>query len=314
MRIAFAGTPAMAVPSLKALIAAGHEVVAVVTRPDAPLGRSKKLVASPVAQAAGELGVPVLKPERPRDPDFVARLTEICPEACAVVAYGALLPQKVLDIPVHGWINLHFSLLPRWRGAAPVQRALMAGDTVTGTTTFRIVKQLDAGPIFRQDEVEVTADETAGELLERLAVSGADQLVGTFDDISAGSQPIAQPDDGITVAHKVSVQDAHIDWKLPAEDLARLIRGTSPSPGAWSTFEQRRFKILAARVAASSGDDAALAPGELAASAHTLLAGTGQGNLELIRVQAFGKKAMNGADWARGAKPGPGERLDEGDA
>ncbi len=311
MRIAFAGTPVAAVPSLKALLAAGHEIVAVITRPDAPAGRGKKLMPSPVAGAAAALGLEVLKPQHPRDPEFVDQLTRIVPDACAVVAYGALLPQRVLDIPEHGWINLHFSLLPRWRGAAPVQRALMAGDQVCGVSTFRIVKELDAGPLYRSLDVPVVPDETAGQLLNRLAEIGARVLVDTFDDIVLGRQPQPQPEQGVTLAAKVTVDDAHIVWTRPAEELVRLIRGTSPAPGAWTLFEARRFKILGARLHESDPNPMVLAPGELDVRPHTLLAGTGDGVLELIRVQAFGKKAMDAADWARGAKPASGTRLGE---
>lgn len=311
MRIAFAGTPAAAVPSLKALLAAGHQSVAVITRPDAPAGRGKKLMPSPVARAAAELGLEVLTPHHPRDPEFVDQLTRIAPDACAVVAYGALLPQRVLDIPGHGWINLHFSLLPRWRGAAPVQRALMAGDQVCGVSTFRIVKQLDAGPLYRSLEVPVVPDETAGQLLDRLAEIGARVLVDTFDDIALGRQPEPQPEQGVTLAAKVTVDDARIAWTRPAEELVRLIRGTSPAPGAWTLFEARRFKILGARLHESGSNPTVLSPGELDVRPHTLLAGTGDGVLELTRVQAFGKKAMDAADWARGAKPASGTRLGE---
>lgn len=311
MRIVFAGTPVTAVPSLKALLAAGHQIVAVVTRPDAPTGRGKKLTASPVALAAAELGLPVLRPTHPRESDFVERLRSIAPEACAVVAYGALLPQNVLDIPPHGWINLHFSLLPRWRGAAPVQRALMAGDPVTGVSTFRIVKALDAGPVYRTLELPVAPEETAGELLDRLAEVGDQVLVDTFADIAQGRQPRPQAEQGVTLAAKVGVEDAHIDWTRPAGELVGLIRGTSPAPGAWTHFEGQRFKVLGARLHAPQARVTALEPGELGAHPHALFAGAADGELELTRVQAFGKKAMDAADWARGAKPAPGTRLGE---
>ena len=165
MRVVFAGTPEVAVPSLDALLASRHEVVAVFTRPDAPSGRGKRLTASPVAERAAELGLETLKPHRPRDQDFVARLTELAPDCCPVVAYGALLPQRVLDIPPQGWVNLHFSLLPAWRGAAPVQRAILAGDQVTGATTFRIVLELDAGPTFASITEPIRPTDTAGDLL-----------------------------------------------------------------------------------------------------------------------------------------------------
>ena len=315
MRIVFAGTPGTAVPGLRALTGAGYDVVAVVTRPDAPSGRGRRLRASPVADAAQELGIEVLKPSRPRDEDFVARLTALAPDVCAVVAYGALIPEHVLAVPAHGWVNLHFSLLPAWRGAAPVQRALMNGDTVTGVTTFRLVPALDAGPIHRQLRVPVGADETAGELLDRLAVLGADVLVGTMADIEAGLAPVDQDDEAATTAPRIEVAEARLDWTVPAARLARTVRGTSPHPGAWTLLEGRRFKVLAARVddpTSAGPHPGALAPGCIEADARHLWAGTGDGALELVRVQDFGRRAMSGADWARGAKPAPGARFDDG--
>ena len=314
MRIVFAGTPGTAVPSLRALAESRHEVVAAVTRPDAPTGRGRRLRASSVAAAAQELGIEVLKPAHPRDEDFVTRLTALAPDVCAVVAYGALIPEHVLAIPAHGWVNLHFSLLPAWRGAAPVQRALMNGDATTGVTTFRLVPELDAGPVHRQLRVPVGEDETAGELLDRLAPIGADVLVGTMADIEAGLPAVEQDDEAVTLAPKVEVGDARLDWSAPAEHLARVIRGTSPHPGAWTLFEGRRFKVLAARAddpAAPGPHPGALGPGRIAAGSRHLWVGTGDGALELVRVQDFGRKAMSGADWARGARPAPGARFDD---
>ena len=314
MRIVFAGTPEAAVPSLRALAGSPHEVVAVVTRPDAPAGRGKRLTASPVAVAAQELDIEVLKPAHPRDEDFVERLTRLAPDVCAVVAYGALVPEKVLAIPAHGWVNLHFSLLPAWRGAAPVQRALMSGDTVTGVTTFRLVPALDAGPVYRQLRVPVGEEETAGELLDRLARIGADVLVDTMADIEAGLPAVEQDEEAVTLAPKVEVGDARLDWSAPAGHLVRVVRGTSPHPGAWTLFEGRRFKVLAARAddpAVSGPHPGPLVPGQIEADARHLWAGTGDGALELVRVQGFGKKAMSGADWARGTRPAPGARFDD---
>jgi len=314
MRIVFAGTPEAAVPSLRALAGSGHDVVAVLTRPDAPAGRGKRLTPSPVAVAAQELGIEVLKPAHPRDAEFVERLSRLAPDVCAVVAYGALVPEHVLAIPEHGWVNLHFSLLPAWRGAAPVQRALMNGDTVTGVTTFRLVPELDAGPVHRQLRVPVADDETAGELLDRLARIGADVLVDTMADIEAGLPAVEQDDEAVTLAPKVEVGDARLDWSAPAEQLVRVIRGTSPHPGAWTLFEGRRFKVLAARVddpAAPGPHPGDLGPGRIEADPRHLWAGTGDGVLELVRVQGFGKKAMSGADWARGTRPAPGARFDD---
>ena len=235
MRIVFGGTPDVAIPSLDALADSRHELVAVVTRPDAPSGRGKKLTASPVAQRAAELGIEVLKPQRPRDEEFVSRLTEIAPDCCPVVAYGALLPQRVLDIPRHGWVNLHFSLLPAWRGAAPVQHAILAGDQITGATTFRIVLELDAGPIFATVTEPIRPDDTAGDLLHRLSLSGARLLVDTLDGIEDGTlTPTPQPetDAQVSYASKINVEDARIDWTQPAEVVDRLDPRLRPSPGS----------------------------------------------------------------------------------
>lgn len=295
MRIVFCGTPEVAVPSLDALVASNHEVVAVVTRPDAPSGRGKRLSASPVAERAAELELETLKPNRPRDEDFVARLTEIAPDCCPVVAYGALLPQRVLDIPPQGFVNLHFSVLPRWRGAAPVQHAVLAGDPSTGATTFRIVLELDAGPTYDVVTEPIRPTDTAGDLLTRLAYSGSDLLVRTLDAIEAGVQPTEQPAEGVTYASKITVEDAQIAWSQPAVVLDRLVRACHPSPGAWTTFRGERFKIAAAAPVEGS-----LAPGELQVTKRTVRVGTGDGLLELGQVQAQGKKPMPAPDWARG--------------
>ena len=217
MRVVFAGTPEAALPALEAVAKSRHELVAVITRPDAPAGRGRKLVASPVAQRAEELGVPVLKPEHPRDPAFQAELAALAPDCCPVVAYGAMLPRSALDIPRHGWVNLHFSVLPAWRGAAPVQHALLAGDEVTGATTFRIVPALDAGPTFGVMTERVRATDTSGDLLERLAEGGAGLLVSTLDGIEDGTlEAREQPTEGITLAPKIDVADAEVDWGRPA--------------------------------------------------------------------------------------------------
>jgi methionyl-tRNA formyltransferase len=298
VRIVFGGTPDVAIPSLDALAGSRHELVAVVTRPDAPSGRGKKLTASPVAQRAAELGIEVLKPQRPRDEEFVARLAELAPDCCPVVAYGALLPQRVLDIPQHGWVNLHFSLLPAWRGAAPVQHAILAGNKTTGATTFRIVLELDAGPVFATVTEPIRPDDTAGDLLHRLSVSGARLLVTTLDGIEDGTlTPTPQPEsDGqLSYASKISVDDARIDWKEPADVVDRLIRACFPAPGAWTTFEGERFKINSTRIS-----DAVLPPGVLDVTKRSVRVGTGTQALALGEVQAQGKKPMAAADWARG--------------
>jgi methionyl-tRNA formyltransferase len=296
MRVVFAGTPEVAVPSLDALVASPHDVVAVVTRPDAPSGRGRKLVASPVAQRAEELGIPVLKPEHPRDPGFQAELKALEPDACPVVAYGALLPQSALDIPQHGWINLHFSVLPAWRGAAPVQHAIWAGDEFTGATTFRIVRELDAGPTYGVMTERIRATDTAGDLLGRLAEGGAGLLVATLDGIASGDlEAREQPTDGITIAPKILVDDARIDWAKPAVAIDRQIRACTPGPGAWSLFDGERIKLGPVRVTEGS-----LAPGVLEITKNAVRVGTATQPVQLGQVKAFGKKEMAAADWARG--------------
>jgi methionyl-tRNA formyltransferase len=307
VRIVFGGTPDVAIPSLDSLVASRHELLAVVTRPDAPSGRGKKLTASPVAQRAVDLGIEVLKPQRPRDEEFVNRLREFAPDCCPVVAYGALLPQAVLDIPRHGWINLHFSLLPAWRGAAPVQHAILAGDQITGATTFQIVLELDAGPIFATVKEPIRPDDTAGDLLHRLSLSGARLLVETLDGIEDGTlAPTPQPetDAQVSYASKINVEDARIDWTQRAEVVDRLVRACAPAPGAWTTFRGERFKINSVRIC-----DSVLRPGRLEISKRFVRVGTATQALELDEVQAQGKRPMAGAAWARGITFEPEPRL-----
>lgn len=307
MRVVFAGTPDVAIPALDALVASGHDVVGVVTRPDAPAGRGRKLVASPVGLRAEELGLPVLKPAHPREPEFQAALAELRPDVCPVVAYGALLPQSALDIPEHGWINLHFSILPAWRGAAPVQHSIWAGDEFTGATTFRIVKALDAGPTFGVMTERVRPTDTAGDLLGRLAEGGAELLVRTLDGIADGSlEARDQPGEGISLAPKILVEHAEIDWNDTPQRIDRQIRACTPGPGAWSIWEGERFKIGAVKVAT---DRERLAPGLLEVTKNAVFVGTSTHPVELGEVKAFGKKQMRAADWARGVTVPEGARL-----
>ncbi|MFD5736320.1 methionyl-tRNA formyltransferase [Streptomyces sioyaensis] len=310
MRLVFAGTPEVAVPALDALIASDrHEVVAVVTRPDAPAGRGRKLVASPVAERAEEAGIEVLKPVRPREEDFLARLREIAPDCCPVVAYGALLPKAALDIPAQGWVNLHFSLLPAWRGAAPVQHAVLAGDEVTGASTFQIEEGLDSGPVYGVLTEQVRPTDTSGDLLTRLAFAGSGLLVATMDGIEDGTlQAVPQPAEGVTLAPKIEVEDAKVDWTAPALRVDRVIRGCAPAPGAWTVFRGERLKLMSAASAAAH-DELTLAPGALAVTKKAVYAGTGSHPLELVWVQPQGKKPMKAADWARGVRIEGGERL-----
>lgn len=301
MRIVFAGTPAPALPSLRRLIASPrHEVVAVLTRPDAAAGRRGTPVPSPVAALAAEAGLPVLRPDRPNSPDFVAELADLAPECCAVVAYGALLRPELLAVPAHGWINLHFSLLPAWRGAAPVQAAIAAGDTVTGATTFLIEPDLDSGPVYGVVTETIRPDDTAGDLLDRLAVSGAVLLEATLDGVADRSlTPVAQSVEGVSLAPKVTVEQGRIRWELPAHVLERRIRSVTPGPGAWTMVGDQRIKVGPVTI-----DQAAevLAPGVIEAQRSRVLVGTGSRPVVLGQVQPPGKKPMAAADWARGAR------------
>ncbi|HEY4703872.1 MAG TPA: methionyl-tRNA formyltransferase, partial [Streptosporangiaceae bacterium] len=292
-----------AVVALEALLASRHEVVAVVTRPDAPAGRGRHLEASPVAQLAESAGLEVLKPAKARDPEFLDRLRAIGPDCCPVTAYGALLPQVALDIPVHGWVNLHFSVLPAWRGAAPVQHALLHGDDVTGATTFQIVKELDAGPVFGVLTEPVGPRDTAGDLLGRLAVSGARLLVDTLDGIESGEvRAVPQPEEGISYAPKINPEDARVDWGLSAVAIDRLIRGCTPEPGAWTEFGGVRLKLGPVELAPAAALDGVgpLAPGELLVGRRSVLAGTGTEPVQLGLVQPPGKRPTAAADWGRG--------------
>ncbi|MBT2527359.1 methionyl-tRNA formyltransferase [Streptomyces sp. ISL-99] len=314
MKLVFAGTPEVAVPALDALIASDrHEVVAVVTRPDAPAGRGRRLVASPVAARAEEAGIEVLKPARPRDEDFLARLREIAPDCCPVVAYGALLPKAALDIPAKGWVNLHFSLLPAWRGAAPVQHAILAGDEVTGASTFLIEEGLDSGPVYGVLTEQVRPTDTSGDLLTRLAFAGSGLLAATMDGIEDGTlHAVPQPAEGITLAPKITVEDAKIDWAAPALRVDRVVRGCTPAPGAWTLLRGERLKLVAVKPLPER-TDLGLAPGELAASKKNVYVGTGSHPVELLWVQPQGKKPMLAADWARGVRIAPGEHLGPAD-
>jgi methionyl-tRNA formyltransferase len=300
VRVVFAGTPEPALPALDAIADSAHELVGVVTRPDAPAGRGRRLTPSPVARRAEELGVPVLKPDHPRDPDFQDALRALRPDCCPVVAYGALLPRSALDIPPHGWVNLHFSCLPAWRGAAPVQHAVWAGDEVTGATTFRIVPALDAGPTFGVMTERIRPTDTAGDLLARLAEGGAGLLVATLDGIADGSlEAREQPSDGVSIAPKITVEDAHVSWAEPAAAVDRRIRACTPAPGAWTEHDGQRLKLGPVTLT-----EERLAPGEVRIGKHDVLVGTGTTAVRLGEVKAFGSRQMPAADWGRGIRAG----------
>ncbi len=348
MRLVFAGTPQAAVPALDALLGSRHEVAAVVTRPDAPAGRGsrgtgRRLTPSPVAARARAAGLQVLTPGKPRDPAFIERLREIGPDCCTVVAYGALLPRAVLDIPAHGWVNLHFSLLPAWRGAAPVQHAILHGDDITGATTFRIVEELDAGPVFGMVTEPIRPRDTAGDLLTRLADAGAHLLVATLDGIEAGQlEARPQPAEGVSLAPKITPEDARLDWTRGAVAIDRVIRACTPQPGAWTTWGSARLKLgpvkldvvpaqempapvpslsreagAGERAAAAQGaagqnagpDTAGLAPGELRVVRDQVLVGTGTRPVVLGDVRPEGKRPMRATEWVRGLRLSGGERL-----
>ncbi|MEU3165062.1 methionyl-tRNA formyltransferase [Streptosporangium sp. NPDC006930] len=308
MRLVFAGTPDTALPSLRALIdSPRHDVVAVVTRPDAQSGRGRKVQPSPVAELAEEAGIEVLRPPKAGGPEFLDRLTELAPDCCPVVAYGALLPQATLDIPRYGWVNLHFSLLPAWRGAAPVQHAVLHGDEITGAATFQIVKELDAGPVYGVVTEEIRPTDTSGELLARLAESGAGLLAATLDGIEEGKlEAVAQPAEGVSLAPKISVDDARVDWSAPAMRVDRLVRACTPAPGAWTEFRGGRIKLGPVRPVP---DASGLAPGQIVASKNSVLVGTATYPVELGEVQPQGKRLMGAGEWARGVRPTDEDRL-----
>ena len=302
MRVLFAGTPSPAVPSLEALLASSrHEVVAVLTRPDAPTGRGRRMEQSPVRKVAEEHGVEVLTPRRPRDPEFLERLAELAPDVCPVVAYGGLIPSAALEIPRHGWVNLHFSLLPAWRGAAPVQRALLAGDEITGACTFQLEEGLDTGPVYGTITEEIRRTDTSGDLLERLAVDGARLLVATLDGIEDGTlYAVPQPVDGISLAPKISVEDARVDWKTPAQHIDRQVRACTPAPGAWTTLGGERVKLFPLTPLPGATE---IEPGRIVLDKRGMTVGTGSGHVvRLGDVQPQGRKRMSAADWARGLR------------
>jgi methionyl-tRNA formyltransferase len=307
VRLVFAGTPAAAVPSLRALIdSPKHEVVGVLTRPPARAGRGRREVASPVAELAAEAGIAVLSPPKAGDPEFLAALAGLAPDVCPVVAYGALLPPSALAVPRIGWVNLHFSLLPAWRGAAPVQHAILHGDDVTGASTFLIEAGLDTGAIFGVLTETIRPSDTSGDLLERLAVAGAGLLVATMDGLADGSLvAVAQPADGVSLAGKLTTADAEVPWAQPARHVDRLIRACTPAPGAWTLLRGERIKLGPVRLCGANE----LLPGQLRAGKAGVFVGTATVEVELSTVQPPGKRPMPAADWARGARIEEGEQL-----
>lgn len=296
MRLVFAGTPEPAVPSLRALVESVHDVAAVITRTDAPLGRKRVLTPSPVAQAAGDLGIPLVKADR-LDAAVTAEVAALQPDLGVIVAYGGLVREPLLSTPVHGWINLHFSVLPAWRGAAPVQRALIAGDDRLGASVFQLVPELDAGPVFA-DASYPTDERTAGEALAFLADAAAPLLARVVDEIAAGTATATPQSGAVSFAPKLSIADGAVDWSLPASAVLARIRGTTPEPGAHTVVDAARLKILRA---ARSGA-APLTPGALALAGRAVIVGTATAPIELVTVQPAGKGPMLAADWWRGLR------------
>ena len=306
MRVVFAGTPTPAATALQALLDSHHDVVAVLTRPDAPRGRGRRLYPSPVAELAEAHDIPVIKTSTLKDESVVDSLAEYKPDCIPVVAYGALVPSNVLTLPRWGWVNLHFSLLPRWRGAAPVQRAIEAGDKETGVTVFRIEEGLDTGDIFASVPADIADDDTAGSLMERLTDQGAQVLVDTLDSIENGSAtPTPQSDDGATYAKKISTEDTRIDWNKPASTVDQSIRAVTPDPGAWTLLEDDRIRVGAVQPIFDPRDpiekSLALSPGEIAWKKNRVWVGTADYPVQLGSVQAPGKKMMEAGAWVRGA-------------
>ena len=293
MRIVFAGTPEFAAEHLKALLASQHEIIAVYTQPDRPAGRGQKLMPSPVKQLAVDNGIPVLQPPTLRNPEAQAELAALAPDLMVVVAYGLILPQVVLDIPKHGCINSHASLLPRWRGAAPIQRAVQAGDAESGVTVMRMEAGLDTGPMLLKVSTPIGADDTGGSLHDRLAELGPPAVLQAIAGLDAGTLPGEVQDDALaTYAHKLNKDEARIDWNRPAAELERLVRAFNPWPICHSSLAGEALKVLAANLAPGKGS-----PGEiLSASKDGLVVACGEGALSLTRLQLPGGKALNFSD------------------
>lgn len=300
MRLLFAGTPEVALPSLRALLESSHDVVAVLTRPDAPTGRGRRTSAAPVAVAAEQAGIEVLKPRRLSDPGVLERLRDLAPDCAAVVAYGAMVPPEALSVPAHGWVNLHFSLLPAWRGAAPVQHALLHGDEVTGASVFALEEGLDTGPVYGVMTQEVRPRDTSADLLGRLSYAGAGLLVATLDGIERGDLvAVPQSVDGVSLAPKLSVEQARVDWSLPAYTVDRQVRACTPAPGAWTLVHGERLGLGPVEPAGESD----LPAGRVQTGRREVLVGTGDGQaVRLGAVHPAGKRAMAAADWARGVR------------
>lgn len=295
MKIIFAGTPLAAVPTLTALIESDHEVVAVLTRPDAPQGRKRIMTPSPVATLAIENQIPVIYANKITD-ETQFLIDSYSPDLGVVVAYGALLPQSTLDSLKHGWINLHFSSLPQWRGAAPVQWQILSGESLLGSSVFSLVHELDAGAVYDSRSFGADPDETSGEALERLSVLGAAQVLDVVDSLSAGIAVLSKQQGKSTYARKLNLEDGHLDSYLSAQQVYNQFRGVTPEPGAFFLLGVDRVKILSARISS----EVVISRGTLGSQAKKLYLGCSDGSLELLTVQPAGKQAMSAMDWFRG--------------
>ena len=306
MRIVFMGTPEFSVPALEALVEAGHDIAAVYCQPPRPAGRGKKDRPSPVQARAEALGLPVRHPVSLKDPAEQHGFAALEADVAVVVAYGLILPQAVLDAPRRGCLNIHASLLPRWRGAAPIHRAIMAGDDKTGVCIMRMEAGLDTGPVLLCRQTEIGAEDTTGALHDRLSAIGAEAIIAALDRLDELA-PAPQPDTGVTYAAKIDKSEASIDWTRPAAEVDAKIRGLSPFPGAWSMADGQRVKMLASRVEAGQG-----APGEVLAGDDGLRIACGTGAVRVLRLQRAGRGAQDAQDFRRGLPLPPGTRFMEG--
>ena len=309
MRVVFAGTPHVAVPTLQAIVDAGHEVAAVLTQPDAPGRRGRQLIPSPVSVAARELELTVLTPARASDPEVVEQIAALDADVAAVVAYGQILRPDLLAATRHGWVNLHFSVLPAWRGAAPVQRAIMAGDDLTGASTFLIEQGIDTGPVIGTLTERIRPTDTAGELLDRLAGLGAGLMVRSLEALVGGfAAPVPQSTEGVSHAPKITREDAYVVWERPAHIVDRQIRGVTPAPGAWTTLPDASVAKIGP---VAPVDGAPLVPGQLRLDGARVVVGTGTTPVALSWIAPAGRKAMDASDWWRGARLGDSAQLGE---
>lgn len=313
MRLSFMGTPAFALPSLQALCDAGHDLCLVITQPDRPAGRGRRLTPPPVKLAAQQLKLPVLQPEKVHEPSVVAALQQVTPEAIVVVAYGQLLPQTILALPPKGCFNLHASLLPKYRGPAPIPWAIIRGEKVTGVSIIRIEARIDAGPVLLQQEEPIRPRDTTGTLADRLAVLGAKLLCRALDQVTQGAaRPIAQDEGGATYAPKLGPGDARLDWRRTATALDALVRALRPEPGAVARFGGGSIKVLEALAQEGTDERAAdRSPGTVLAldRQNGMLVSTGSGGLWLSRVQPENRRAMDALEFARGYRVRPGDAL-----